>query len=150
MNSPKTALISAIALGLLAGSTIGAAAQEEPVEVFGQVTLDGSVERWATDDPRLSGDGTWDPAEGNTREPMPDYFLNGRYLETDEGLWRQLPIPTVNIEGFGNPREREDDRHFDMVLIGEGGYEGLVFIAQATWTEPGFAVRGYIVKAAES
>ena len=70
----------------------------------------GSVEQWKTTDPRLTGDGTWDPAEGNTREPMPDYFLNGRYLETDEGLWRQLPIPTVNIEGFGNPRERDHDR----------------------------------------
>ena len=150
MTRTRTTLIIAIAVGLLAGATIGVTAQQEPTEVTGSVTLAGSVERWETDDPRLSGDGAWDPAEGNTREPMPDYFLNGRYLETDEGTWRQLPIPTVNIEGFANPREREDDPHFDMVMVGEGGYDGLVFIAQATWTEPGFDVRGYIVEAAGS
>lgn len=71
MSKARTVLITALAISLLAGSTIGATAQEEPVEVAGSVTLAGSIERWDTDDPRLSGDGTWDPAEGNTREPSP-------------------------------------------------------------------------------
>ena len=112
-------------------------------------TFSGSTETWTTDDPRLTGTGTWDPSEGNPREPFPDYFLNGRFLETDEGTWRQLPVPTVNIaRSLGaKPEYWEDDPLWDMVLIGEDGYEGLVFIAQATWTDPGFDVHGFIYDA---
>ena len=75
-----------------------------------------------------------------------DYFLNGRSLETDEGRWQQLRVPTVNLP------DKIDDPHFDIVLIGEGGYDGLVFIAQATFDDvcpqacTGFEVRGYIVE----
>jgi hypothetical protein len=127
MSQTKSALITAIAICLLAGSTVAVAAQEEPVEVSGEVTFSGSVETWTTDDPRLTGEGTWDPVDGSPMEPAPDYFLNARSLTTDEGVWRQLPVPQVTIEG------KADDPTWDMVLIGEGGYEGLVFIAQA-WT----------------
>jgi hypothetical protein len=40
----------------------------------------------------------------------------------------------------------EDIDAFDLVLVGEGGYEGLAFIARATWRENGFDVHGYIVE----
>ena len=144
MKGLRTTMITAMALGLVAGSTSSVAAQEQPVEISGQVTFSGSVETWATDDARLTGLGTWDPTEGSPLEPAPAYFLNGRSLTTDEGTWRQLPVPTVNIP------HKADQPAFDMVLIGEDEYEGLVFVAQATWTGvcpgacEGFEVRGYI------
>ena len=151
MRKAMTTLTTAIAIGLLAGSAVGVAAQEEPVEVTGQVTFSSpsSVEMWATNDPRLTGTGTWDPAEGYPRDPAPSFWVNGRFLETDEGTWRQLPVPSAVIAGA------ETDPYFDMVLVGEGGYEGLVFIAQATWNPAscppgcdGLDVHGYIVDTA--
>ena len=69
MRKTRTALITAIAIGLLAGSTVSVAAQEEPVEVSGQMRFVGGVERWTTDDARLTGDATWDPAEGFPNDP---------------------------------------------------------------------------------
>ena len=146
MRAIKTITISALAMGLLAGSAAGVAAQEEPVEVTGQVVFSpggpGSIETWETTDPRLTGEGRWAPSEGSPSERAPDYFLNSRTLSTDDGSWRQLPVPWANIVGM------EEDPYFDLVFIGEGGYEGLVFIAQATWTDSGFDVRGYLVDGA--
>ena len=154
MRGIKSGLGTILAIGLLAGSTVGVAAQEEPVEVTGEVTFSGpsgSIETWETNDPRLSGTGTWAPTEGFPRDGAPSYWMNGRFLETDEGSWRQLPVPSAVIAGA------ETDHYFDMILIGEGGYEGLVFIAQATWVPAscppgcdGFDVRGYIVDTTES
>ena len=140
MGKTRSTLISAIAIGLLAGSTVAVAAQQEPVEVSGEVTFSGSVETWTTDDPRLTGEGNWDPVDGSPMDPAPDYFLNARSLRIDEGSWRQLPVPQVTMDG------KAEDPNWDMVLIGEGGYEGLVFIAQATWQGfSGMDVHGYIV-----
>ena len=70
MRKTRTTLITAIAIGLLAGSAVSVAAQEEPVEVTGQVRFSGSSgssETWTTNDPRLSGTGRWDPTEGTPR-----------------------------------------------------------------------------------
>ena len=137
------------------GSSVpGAATDAEPaqtVEVTGQVAFDhpGNPETWTTNDLRLTGTGGWAATEGSPMERPPSYFLGGRFLETDDGTWRQLPVPTVNIPGDeGNMLLRERDPHWDMVLVGEGGYEGLVFVAKATWTDDGFDVRGYIADAA--
>ena len=144
MRKTRTPLIIAIAIGLLVGSTVGVAAQEEPVEVTGRMDWSGpggSIETWATSDARLTGTGSWDPTEG--RPPFSlGYFLNGRFLETEDGTWRQLPVPTVSFPG------QEDIDVSDLVLVGEGGYEGLVFIAQATWRASGFDVHGYIIDTA--
>ena len=71
-------------------------------------------------------------------------------VRTDDGTWRQLRVPTVNLP------DKTDDPHFDIVLIGEGGYDGLIFIAQATWIGvcpqacSGFEVHGYIIDAERS
>jgi hypothetical protein len=136
------------------GSVPGAATDAEPaqtVEVTGQVTFSHPThpEVWTTNDPRLTGKGTWAATEGNPMKQPPSYFLGSRFLNTDDGTWRQLPVPTVNIPGDqGNMLTRERDPHWDMVLVGEGGYEGLVFVAKATWTDDGFDVRGYIADAA--
>jgi hypothetical protein len=154
MRKTRTALITAIAIGLLAGSAIGVAAQEEPVEVTGQMRFaGGGVERWTTDDARLTGDARWDPAEGSYRDPAPSYFLNGWFLETDEGSWRPLPIPVVILPDQEPPEGCDVTVHclggltdFDLVLIGEGGHEGLTYIARATWTVNGFDVHGFIVE----
>jgi len=142
------------------GSVPGAATDAEPilpVEVIGQMRLfEGGVERWTTDDARLTGDARWDPAEGSYRDPAPSYFLNGWLLETDEGSWRPLPIPVVILPDQERPEGCSVPVHclggltdFDLVLIGEGGYEGLTFIARATWTvngERGFDVHGFIIE----
>jgi len=125
------------------GSVPGAATDAEPaqtVEVTGQVAFahPGNPETWTTNDPRLTGTGSWVMTEGSPVERVPSYFLASRSLETDDGTWRQLPVPTVNIPGDqGNMLLRERDPHWDMVLVGEGGYEGLVFVAKATWTDDG-------------
>jgi hypothetical protein len=134
-------------------STVGVAAQEEPVEVTGRVDLSGA-ETWTTNDPRLTGTGRWAPTEGMPSERPPDYFLNGRVLETDDGTWRQLPVPTVILPDQERPEGCVLRVHclgltdWDLVLVGEGGYEGLAFIARATWRERGFDVHGYIVDTA--
>ena len=156
MRKARTYLITAIAIGLLAGSTVGVAAQEGPVEVTGQVTFpDHNTETWATDDPRLTGNATWAPTEGFPRDRAPSFFLNSRFLETDEGTWRMLPVPTVILPDQEPPEGCVLAVHclggltdWDMVLVGEGGYEGLAFIARATWTQSGFDVHGYIVESA--
>ena len=52
----------------------GATTDTEPaqtVEVTGTVRFSGSmgsIETWATNDPRLTGTGTWDPTEGLPRK----------------------------------------------------------------------------------
>jgi hypothetical protein len=149
----RTTTISILAIGLLAGSAVGVAAQEEPVEVTGEVRFVGGVEKWTTDDARLTGDAKWDPAEGRPNDPPPSYFLNGWLLETDEGSWRPLPIPVVILPDQERPEGCDVAIHcrggltdFDLVLIGEGGHKGLTYIARATWTVNGFDVHGYIVE----
>ena len=149
----RTTLITAIAIGLLAGSTVGVAAQEEPVEVTGQVGIAFSVETWATNEPRLTGVGTWAPTEGVPSDRAPSYFLNGRFLETDGGTWRMLPLPTVILPDQEPPEGCVRHVHclggmadWDLVLVGEEGYEGLTFIARATWTANGFDVHGFIIE----
>jgi hypothetical protein len=142
------------------GSVPGAATDTEPaqtVEVTGEVFFssgDGSLETWVADDARLTGSGRKDSTEGFQMERPPTYFLDGRFLETDDGTWRQLPVPTINIPGYeGILTSRKGNPVWDMVLVGEGGYEGLVFIAQAEWADrglaehSGFDVHGYIADA---
>ena len=155
MRKARTYLITAIAIGLLAGSAVSVAAQEEPVEVTGQVRLSFSTETWATNEPRLTGVGTWAPTEGVPIDRAPSYFLNGRFLETDGGTWRMLPLPTVILPDQEAPEGCVRTVHclggltdWDLVLVGEEGYEGLAFVARATWTANGFDVHGYIVEAA--
>ena len=82
----------------------------------------------------------------------PSYFLNGRFLETDGGTWRMLPVPTVILPDQEPPAGCVLAVHclggltdWDLVLVGEGGYEGLAFVARATWTANGFDVHGYII-----
>jgi hypothetical protein len=134
----------------------GAATDAEPtppVEVIGQMRFVGGVEKWTTDDPRLTGHATWDPAEGFPNDPPPSYFLNGFFLETDEGSWRPLPMPIVILPDQEPPEGCTVPIHclggltdFDLVLVGEGGHKGLTFIARATWTVNGFDVHGFIIE----
>jgi len=153
MRKTRTTLITVIAIGLLAGSAIGVAAQEEPVEVTGQVGISGSSSTWTTNEPRLTGVDTWAPTEGVPSDRAPSYFLNGRFLETDGGTWRMLPLPTVILPDQEPPEGCVRHVHclggladWDLVLVGEEGYEGLAFVARATWTANGFDVHGYIIE----
>lgn len=141
MRTIRTASIATTAIGLLLSVAVGATAQSDPVEVTGQMEWSGPsgvIETWTTSDERLDGEGRWSPSEGHPSQAF-DYFLNGRTLENEGGVWRQLPMPTVNFPG------QSEIGVTDLVLVGEGGYDGLVFVGQGTWTENGFKVHGYIV-----
>ena len=140
MRAIKTTTISILALGLLAGSTVGVAAQDEPsveaTEVTGSVTegerivlpppvetpdgiLMGEgvvlVQTWDTSDPRLTGDGTYTV---NTRS-VPDCcsIVSEAYeLTNDGGSW----------VGDGRAYSTESGGRSGFVaLSGRDGYEGL-------------------------
>ena len=139
MRGIKTTTISILALGLLAGSAVGVAAQDEPsveaTEVTGQVihgepivmqepveTPDGIVvgegwvfrQTWDTSDPRLDGDVTYTI---NTRG-LPDCcgIVSETYeLTNDGGSWL----------GDGRGYGIGTDRNGFVALSGREGYEGL-------------------------
>ena len=106
-------------------------------------------ESWETTDPRLNGISILEIEYLTPDNTIPGYLMFGRTLETDEGTWRQLPVPTARLPLEGPDGTREWTRVFDMVLIGEGEYEGLAFLAQATWQTdaPALDLDGYIVDA---
>ena len=139
MRGIKTTTISILAVGLLAGSAVGVAAQDEPsveaTEVTGQVIQgeriavpqpverpDGilvgegfvSLQTWDTSDPRLNGDATYTV---NTRS-VPDCcgIVSEAYeLTNDGGSWL----------GDGRGYGIGTDRNGFVVLTGRDGYEGL-------------------------
>ena len=139
MRAVKTTTISILAVGLLAGSAVGAAAQEEAspeaTQVTGHVTFgeriadpqpversDGilvgegfvALQTWDTSDPRLTGDVTYTI---NTRG-VPDCcsIASEAYeLTNDGGSWL----------GDGRAYGTGTERNGFVVLSGRDGYEGL-------------------------
>jgi len=85
-------------------------------------------------DPRLDGDVlfTW----VNDTHPGLDYIVRVGRLETEDGAWVQEPI--WMIDGATHP--------IDTVWVGEDAYEGLLLVAEWTFTGNGFTFDGHIVE----
>jgi len=160
MRTLKSGLISILVLGLLAGSAVGAAAQDEPsveaTEVTGQVTFgqpiampdpvetpDGILVRegmafehtWDTSDPRLTGEGTYTVNVAG----VPDCCAiqaEAFELSNDGGSW----------VGDGRSVSPESGRHGFVALSGRDGYEGLTAYAvtEAAADGSGWDITGMI------
>lgn len=153
MKGRKTTLVVAISIGLLAGSTVGVAAQDEPSmegaavtgtagwlrEVSGgtESSTDGivavddvvHVHSWTASDPRLSGDltytGNWlfDENAGNS-------IQSGTYELTNEGgSW------LGDATAYSSDALQADT---DVVVFaGRDGYEGLTAYVVIDWSSSG-------------
>ena len=151
MRAIKTITISILALGLLAGSAVGVAAQDAVVtETAGGVGSDDCETtpegaefctggRWEFDDPRLTGD------EELTRTEVFDFGggeVDGAIIATedvritnDDGAWSgqcvfgSFFLDDELVSGGNN-----------CVVTGEGAYEGLT----AYLNSPADGSRGYL------
>ena len=173
MKGLKTTTISILAVGLLAGSTLGVAAQDEatdqvaPVEFTGTTSFgpcsggqtstvdeDGVVMERAEGrscinpssgfaDPRLQGQ--FRVWQNNDAFPGGLHlFMTGFSMHDDEGAWIQRPSLALNHPDGTNATKV-------IVMEGEGAYDGLVVVADLAWDPSGvgsvFDVRGYILAA---
>ena len=138
MRGIKTITISILAVGLLAGSAVGVAAQPpegEAAYVTGTVTISGGEEgdqrslSLDASDSRLSGDGSINTADLAIQSDdvfvvLVDLSLR---IENDEGAWTgggllyALPGPD-DVVGQDEPT---------WVLSGEGAYDGLTAVLRA-------------------
>ena len=172
MRQATTTLTTVIAIGLLAGSAVGVTAQDEveaPVEftaewAFGNAVRTDTSEvgdgvvmtrggAWRpgviteASDPRLQG--TLSIASNNNRYPDAGVTVwNDAFrIENDEGAWQQMP--TIDIAtGDG------DLNTTTGVLVGEGGYAGLIAVfdnlhGNSSWTLHGYIIDGELPPAPE-
>jgi len=176
MKGSRSIISTAIALGLLAGSTIAVAAQEEdvaaspPVEFTGQLVCGPEVrtgtEEWIPDAAGSSAGLSrshgyaWRPIATEISDPRLEgtYYLS---FEWDEyrgsegtkrigaGTWR-----IENEEGAWQGSYTQawlsdsPDASASTVLSGEGAYEGLSVLweEQANWDACSWDVRGLIIE----
>jgi hypothetical protein len=152
----KTTAISILAIGLLAGSTVGVTAQDE--EEADLATP--SYYTWTAGEPTSTTEGTFDEDTGEMRgfvlEGIPveasdprasgvaSIVINGNSesagiiesrtyrIVNDEGAWVGTTIYVV----AGGPSADEPDIQREMgVLVGEGGYAGLINMATSDYSE---------------
>ena len=166
MRGIKTTTISILTIGMLAGSAVGVASQDEqtpsegPVEftakwAFGPELRDETYESgdgvamfrggaWrpgvitAASDPRLEG--TISVAANNDDyADGPTIFNYAFRIENEDGVWQQLP--TINLDtGEG------DVDTTTGVMVGEGGYDGLVVVFDNHVDGPGWTLHGFIIE----
>ena len=145
MRTIRTSTISILALGLLAGSAVGVAAQDEAApnsEFTAEWGFRGGcctvVE--PASDPRFDGtvSSSWDEAT----YMFPDYSLRvasrALHVENDDGAWRGVPsVVTFHPDGTQSSTTQ--------TFIGEGEYEGSYAVVDIT-TTPGIRaeLRGFI------
>jgi hypothetical protein len=160
MRTVKATITSILALGLLAGSAVGVAAQSTVVSgsVFGgcedaeggQVCTGGFV----FDDDRLTGD--YETTATEAYRASGDGFFEARVrtevgsLTNDDGVWDLLSIAAYwEIDDEFTEEERIiDEAHLVVeehwVLTGGDGYEGLTAYLQYGGRNEG--VRGVIIE----
>jgi hypothetical protein len=167
----KIIIGSVLALGLLVGSSLGVAAQEEaaaPVEFTATWSWgpDVRAETYeAGDGVVMTRGGAWRPGvlveasdprlQGSLSiAANSDQYLGGpevwHYafrIQNEEGAWQQLP--TINV-ALG-----EDDLHTTTgVLVGEGAYDGLIAVFDnrsegTVWDLHGYIIDGELTPAPE-
>lgn len=155
MKRIKSGVISTVAIGLLASSAVGVAAQqtEPPHEFSGRWAYSYDIEEHG------ETGGMW----GYVAEEMSDPRLEGRIslagdrsglgegaelwntvirIENEEGAWEEMPGLLVRFdEASASVRTG--------LFIGEGAYEGLVAVTELAWDLSGprsaFDVRGVVL-----
>ena len=150
MKGPKPALVTTIAIGLLAGSAVGVAAQDEASDAMapayatgtvaservdsegtttygdGFIGLDGyeSAARLAASDPRLTGTASYVGNSQIFEAVRFDVQAGTVVLVTDDGRWVGT---TTGLSSLG--------LHADTaVLQGEDAYDGLTAYILLDWT----------------
>ena len=164
MRKTRTTLITAIAIGLLAGSALGVAAQDAeraapvpvtgesrdgpcgesmPSEIIDGVRHSGSglcSQTVSFSDPRLEGEATYQYANtehlGEDGVTMVTLGTEALSIVNDDGAWRQPPALFAFDLGSGEPGLK--------ILYGEGDYDGLVAVLTATGCSP-CAFDGFII-----
>ena len=167
MQVIKTTAISILTIGLLAGSAAGVAAQDEdttaqaPVEFTAKWSWGSNVraDTWeAVDGSVMTRGGAWRPgvitsasdarlegavtiaANSNRYSGGPEVWNYAFRIENDGGAWQQSPT----IDLATGP---EDLNTTTGVLVGEGGYDGLIAVFDnleqgQTWTLHGYIIEG--------
>jgi hypothetical protein len=165
MRDFKTTLITTITIGLLAGSAVGVAAQDEtaaPVEFTAKLAFGPSVRSETTtvgdgvtmasggawragvitqaSDPRLQGT-TYMAANANDYSAVggPTVWHYAFRIVNEEGAWQQLPTLDLDFA--------DDATDLTMgVLVGEGGYAGLIAVFQNVTSNSSWDLHGYIIE----
>lgn len=166
----KTTTISILALGLLAGSAVGVAAQEDetdvstPAYVTWEVTgdainvIDGAFDEEAAEmrgltvqgvpieasDPRMSGLYYYVVNGNGQKLSTPDYGIvesRSWRMENDGGAWTGTTTWVQVGSGSDGPQAMTAEAG---ILIGEGGYEGLIAVIDSDY-DPGRAPKGEAV-----
>ena len=150
MKGLKTTLISVLAIGMLAGSTIAVAAQEE-VASNAEFTAEWGFASFGcctvvepASDPRFEGDVS--VAFGDGMYPFPDFFLRvasrAFRVDNDQGAWQGVPhVVTFHPDGTQSSATQ--------VFIGEGDYAGsfaIVDMASTPGVGGGVELHGYIIE----
>lgn len=167
MRGIKSGVIGILATGLLAGSSVGVAAQEADTVAQGPVEFTAKWS-WGPDvrtdtmeagegvlmtrggawrpgiltsasDPRLEGAVTI-AANSNQYLGGPEVWNYAFRIENDGGAWQQSP--TINLD-----TGLDDLNTTTGILVGEGGYEGLIAVFDnlsqgQTWTLHGYIIEG--------
>ena len=139
----KTINISILALGLLAGSAVGVAAQDEasdpvvpPTFTWSYGDVEGSIRGYpeisqgftvVASDPRASGEMTNDPVDEDFDEPTLIGLWESR-LVNDDGSWVGIGKQVI---GFTNDLGLDFSWEAGLAgweMTGEGAYEGLSLI----------------------
>ena len=150
MRAIKTITISILAVGLLAGSAVGVAAQDEATDQATAVEFTGAtsfgpcsadycnnpiVEPFT--DPRLAGQfRVW---QNNDAYPGgPTFWMSGFSMHDDEGGWVQRP-------NIGITHSNGDASTEVIVMDGQGAYDGLTLVAEVSLSGSRWDWHGYIV-----
>ena len=146
MRKFSSTLTAILAIGLLAGSAVGVAAQDEaaPIEFTGAIGFGPSRgSYWDTPivepftDPRLAGEfRTW---ENNRACPGGrTCWAGGFSMHDDDGGWIQRPGLRIN---------HPDGTSATTVIVmdGQGAYDGLTVVAEVSLANERYDWHGYIV-----
>jgi len=144
MHKTKLSIIATVTIGLLAGSAVGVAAQDEATAVeftgaigFGPGLYKPIVEPFT--DPRLAGQlRVWTNRDAYPGGPT--IFTGGFSMHDDEGGWIQRVFPGGAInhpDGTSAPRV--------IVMDGQGAYAGLTLVAAVSLASGRWDWHGYII-----
>ena len=161
MRAIKTTTISILAVGLLAGSAVGVAAQDDetdvstPAYVTWEVTgdpinvIDGAFDEEAAEmrgltvqgapveasDPRMSGLYYYVINGNGQKLNTPDFAIvesRSMRMENDGGAWTGTTTYVEAGSGSDGPPAMVAEAG---ILIGEGGYEGLIAVIHGDYVE---------------
>ena len=166
MRKMRTALITAIAIGLLAGSAVGVAAQVEatpavftaeigwaPSCTTGTTVPDSEPERsagwscgpqtWTATDPRFTGSArnTWDHDVYRLEEGVYSVTVGHMVVENDDGGWI---CSYEQLETGVGISSRPIDGGYIETCSGSGAYDGLSALLSVESSEGQSGVKGLI------